>query len=128
MSAARLLLAAAASALAAFALLTVYATADNPARWDRWLFRQLYSGESDWGGHRAPGQDNPSLNAAEPILYRLADARTLGLLAAAALVITLVLMKRKRSAAFFAAAVSVAALVPVLKAARRPSFPFPDAG
>lgn len=127
MSTARLLIAAAASALAAFAVLTVYATADNRARWDRWLFRQLYSGESDWGGHRAPGQDNPSLNAVEPVLYRLADARSLGLLAVAA-VITLLLMKRGRSAAFFAAAVSVAALVPVLKQlVDRPS-PFPVPG
>jgi len=121
------IVAAAILALSLFALLTVYVVADGHSHWDRWLFRHLYSGESDWGGLRAPGQDNPSLNAAEPVLYRLADARALALLAAAVLV-TLVLMKRIRSAAFFAAAVSVAALVPVLKElVDRPSpFPMPD--
>lgn len=122
----RLPIAAAISALSVFALLTLYVVADGPSRWDRWLFRHLYSGDSDWGGLRTPGKDN-ALNAAEPGLYRLADARTLALLAAVVLV-TLVLMKRKRSAAFFAAVVSVAALVPVLKQlVDRPSpFPMPD--
>ena len=123
----RLSITAAVSALSVLALLTVYAVSDGHSRWDRWLFRQLYSGESDWGGLRAPGQDNPSLNAAEPVLYRLADERALALLAVVALV-TLVLTKRIRSAAFFAAAISVAALVPVLKElVDRPSpFPMPD--
>lgn len=123
----RRLVATAILALAAFALLTVYAIAADPAAWDRLGFRHLYTGESDWPGGSTPGQDNSALNAAQPYLYRLADARTLALLTAAVL-ITLLLLRRIRAAAFFVAAISVIALVQVLKPlVDRPS-PFPLPG
>lgn len=108
-------------------LLTANVLADGPSAWDRLLFRHLYSGESDWVGGSTPGQSNPVLNAAEPILYRLADARTLVLLAAS-VIVTLLLLGRGRAAVFLTAAVAVTASVPVLKElVDRPS-PFPTPG
>jgi membrane-associated phospholipid phosphatase len=123
----RLPLTAAISAFAVFALLTANVIADGPSGWDRMVFRHLYTGESDWAGGPTPGQNNPALNAAEPFLYRLADARTLVLLTAA-VVVTLILLKRLRAAAFFVAAISVTALVPVLKPLIDRPAPFPVPG
>jgi membrane-associated phospholipid phosphatase len=121
-----LLLAAAVSAFG-FALLTANVLADGPSGWDRLLFRHLYSGESDWVGGSTPGQSNPVLNAAEPILYQLADARVL-VLFAASVIVTLLVRGRVRAAVFFSAAVAVTGLVPVFKElVDRPS-PFPTPG
>ena len=117
-------LAAAIAALAAFALLTVNVVAVGASAWDRTLFRQLYSGESDWTGGRTPGQSDAVLNGAEPILHRLADARVL-LLLVVAIFVTLVLLRRARAAAFFTAAVAITAFVsPLKQLVERPS-PFP---
>jgi membrane-associated phospholipid phosphatase len=126
-SVSRLSLTAAISALGVFVLLTAKVMVDGPSGWDRQLFRHLYSGESDWVGGRTPGQANPVLNAADPFLQRLADARVLVLLVAG-VVVTLILLRRGRAAAFLTASVAVTALVPVLKELiDRPSpFPMPD--
>jgi membrane-associated phospholipid phosphatase len=117
-------LALALGALGLFALLTVSAVAGGPRGWDRLLFRHLYSGEWDWAGGTTPGQSNPVLNAAEPTIYRLANARLL-VLFAALVVVTLILLGRRRSAAFFTAALAVTALVPVLKQLVDSPSPFP---
>jgi undecaprenyl-diphosphatase len=122
-----LLLAAAVSAFGVFVLLTANVLADGPSGWDRLLFRHLYSGESDWIGGSTPGQSNPVLNAAEPILYRLADARVF-VLFAASVVVTLLVRGRRRAAVFFSAAVAVTGLVPVLKELVNRPAPFPTPG
>jgi undecaprenyl-diphosphatase len=115
------------AALALFGLLTASVVTRGPSSWDRQLFRHLYSGESDWGGGRTPGQSDPALNAAEPFLHRLLDARVL-LVLAAVVIATLVVLKRRRAAAFFTAGLAVTGLVPVLKPlVDRPS-PFPLPG
>jgi membrane-associated phospholipid phosphatase len=113
-------------ALAAFALLTANVVAFGASGLDRALFRQLYSGESDWRGGRTPGQSDRVLNGAEPIFHQLAEARVL-LLLVVAIVVTLVLVKRVRAAAFFTAAVSITVLVSPLKelVARPSPFPLP---
>jgi membrane-associated phospholipid phosphatase len=112
------------AAIVAFALLTAKAVAGGASAWDRTLFRHLYSGESDWIGGRTPGQSDPALNAAEPLLHRLADSRVL-LLMFMGIVVTLLVLRRPRAAAFFTAAVAITALVPELKQlVERPS-PFP---
>jgi membrane-associated phospholipid phosphatase len=114
------------TSLAAFALLTANVVAVGASGLDRALFRQLYSGESDWRGGRTPGQSDRVLNGAEPIFHRLAEARVL-LLLVVAIVVTLVLVKRVRAAAFFTAAVSITVLVSPLKelVARPSPFPLP---
>jgi undecaprenyl-diphosphatase len=112
------------AALAAFALLTAKAAAGGASAWDRALFRHLYSGESDWIGGRTPGQSDRALNAAGPLLHRLADSRALVLLVIA-IVVTLIVLRRMRAAAFFTAAVAITALVsPLKQLVERPS-PFP---
>jgi undecaprenyl-diphosphatase len=112
------------AALAAFALLTAKAVAGGSSAWDRALFRHLYSGESDWIGGRTPGQSDRALNAAGPLLHRLADSRAL-LLLVIAVVVTLIVLRRMRAAAFFTAAVAITALVsPLKELIKRPS-PFP---
>jgi len=112
------------AALAAFGLLTAKAVTGGASAWDRALFRHLYSGEWDWIGGRTPGQSDPVLNAAEPMLHRLADSRVL-LLLFAAIVVALIVLRRVRAAAFLTAAAAVTVLVPELKQlVDRPS-PFP---
>jgi membrane-associated phospholipid phosphatase len=112
------------AALAAFALLTAKAVAGGASAWDRALFRHLYSGESVWIGGRTPGQSDRALNAAGPLLHRLADSQAL-LLLVIAVVVTLIVLRRIRAAAFFAAAVAITALVsPLKQLVERPS-PFP---
>jgi undecaprenyl-diphosphatase len=91
------------------------------------LFRHLYNGESDWLGGSTPGQSNPVLNAAEPVLHQLADARVLVLLAGS-VIVALLARGRVREAVFFSAAIAVTGLVPLLKElVDRPS-PFPTPG
>jgi membrane-associated phospholipid phosphatase len=120
-------LGAAVTALATFALLTAYVLARGASAWDRALFRQLYSGEYPWNGVRTPGQSNPVLNGAEPILHRLVETRVL-LLVVVAIVVMLVLVKGVRAAAFFTAAVAITALVSPLKqlVGRPAPFPLPN--
>ena len=123
----RLLLATMLAALALLAVLAANVAAGGASGWDRFMFRQLYSGDWDWAGARSPGQDNRVLEVAVPFLYRLADTRILLLLVAAVLGV-LLLRKLVRATAFFAAAVAVTAMAPVLKMIfDRPSpFPMPD--
>jgi undecaprenyl-diphosphatase len=112
------------AALVAFALLTAEAVAGGASAWDRALFRRLYSGDSDWSDGRTPGQSDRVLNAAGPVLHRLADTRVLPLLVLG-IVVTLLVTRRPRAAGFFTAAVAITALVPELKQLiERPS-PFP---
>jgi membrane-associated phospholipid phosphatase len=109
------------------ALLAAKVALGGTFAWDRFLFRHLYSGESDWPGGTTPGQTHGVLHAALPTVYRLADARGL-LLLIAVVVAVLVLLRLVRAAAFFTTAIAVAALVPILKEIfDRPSpFPLPD--
>jgi membrane-associated phospholipid phosphatase len=123
----RLLVTAILAPFTVFALLAARVAAGGTFAWDRFLFQHLYSGESDWAGGRTPGQDDGALHATLPIIYRLADARTL-LMLTVTVVAVLILLRFVRAAAFFFAGIGVAALVPLLKEIfDRPSpFPLPN--
>ena len=123
----RLLVTAILTPLTVFALLAAKVAAGGTFGWDRFLFRHLYSGESEWPGGRTPGQNHGGLHVTLPTDYRLADARGLFLLMAA-VVAVLVLLRFVRAAVFFTAVIAVTAVVPVLKEIfDRPSpFPLPN--
>jgi undecaprenyl-diphosphatase len=101
--------------LVLFAFLAAYAVAGPPAAWDRYLFGQLYSGESQWPLGPTPGQDSALLDATLPFVNAIGNSYSLGVLFCA-IVATLLLLRLTRAAVFIAAAVAVTLAAPVLKA------------
>lgn len=121
------LLALAAGAFAVFGLIAAAMVTGASAGWDRAVFAQLYSGDSDWYLGPTPGRRNALLQDAVPTLRRVADDRTLALVVGT-VVVGLAARHRLRAVAFYLGCIAVAGASLLLKPMFERLSPFPVPG